>query len=70
MAAESADNEAYQVVINDETQYSIWRAGREIPAGWRAAGVTGSKDDCLRHIEEVWTDMRPRSLREAMEGSR
>lgn len=57
----------YDVVANDEEQYSIWRTGRQIPAGWRAVGFRGSKDDCLEHVGKVWTDMRPRSLRERME---
>jgi MbtH protein len=54
------------VVINDEEQYSIWPAHREVPAGWREVGVSGSKQECLDHIEAVWTDMRPKSLRERM----
>jgi MbtH protein len=58
--------ETFQVVVNDEEQYSIWPADRELPNGWRAEGVSGVKDDCLAHIELVWTDMRPRSLRERM----
>ncbi|MEU4833178.1 MbtH family NRPS accessory protein [Streptosporangium sp. NPDC023615] len=53
----------YQVVSNDEEQYSIWPAEQAIPAGWRASGFTGGKDDCLGHIATVWTDMRPLSLR-------
>ncbi len=57
----------YQVVRNDEEQFSIWPAGREIPAGWHAVGVSGTKDECLAHIRDVWTDMRPLSLRRAME---
>lgn len=57
----------YVVVINHEDQYSIWPEGREIPSGWRATGVAGTKEQCLANIEEVWTDMRPRSLREHME---
>jgi uncharacterized protein YbdZ (MbtH family) len=57
----------YVVVMNHEDQYSIWPEGREIPAGWRATGVAGPKAECLAHIDEVWTDMRPRSLREHME---
>ncbi|WP_203786507.1 MbtH family protein [Paractinoplanes rishiriensis] len=61
------DSRTYQVVINDEEQYSIWFADREPPAGWRADGVQGTKQDCLAHIEQVWTDMRPRSVRLAME---
>ena len=56
----------YFVVVNDEEQYSIWFANREIPAGWRKTGDARSKAECLDEIEKVWTDMRPRSLREAM----
>jgi MbtH protein len=56
----------YTVVVNDEEQYSIWPAGRELPAGWREAGRQGAKEDCLAYVEEVWTDMRPLSLRKAM----
>ncbi|HET9899047.1 MAG TPA: MbtH family NRPS accessory protein [Streptosporangiaceae bacterium] len=51
------------VVVNDEEQYSIWPAGRELPAGWRTGGFTGSEDECLAYIDETWTDMRPASLR-------
>ncbi|MEW2290151.1 MbtH family NRPS accessory protein [Streptomyces sp. NPDC047841] len=59
----------YLVVVNDEEQYSIWPAGRRIPDGWRAEGDARPKEECLRHIEEVWTDMRPRSLRDAMDAA-
>jgi MbtH protein len=59
----------YTVVINHEEQYSIWPAGRPVPAGWREAGRDGSKEECLSYIEENWTDMRPLSLRQAMDGS-
>jgi MbtH protein len=55
---------AYVVVVNDQEQYSIWRSDRDLPAGWRAHGPTGSKAECLDHIETVWTDMRPRSVRD------
>ncbi|WP_433217541.1 MbtH family protein [Microtetraspora malaysiensis] len=55
-----------KVVHNDEEQYSIWPADRENPSGWYDAGFSGTKDECLEHIERVWTDMRPKSLREAM----
>ncbi|WP_327085642.1 MbtH family NRPS accessory protein [Nonomuraea sp. NBC_01738] len=58
-----------KVVLNDEEQYSIWPAARENPSGWRDAGFTGTKEACLAHIDQVWTDMRPRSLREAMDGA-
>ncbi|GLX00435.1 MbtH family NRPS accessory protein [Microtetraspora sp. NBRC 16547] len=54
------------VVVNDEEQYSIWAADRPLPAGWAEEGFTGGRQECLTHIEQVWTDMRPRSLREAM----
>jgi MbtH protein len=57
------DKTVYSVVINDEEMYSIWPADREIPLGWKAAGKTGSKQECIAYIEEVWTDMRPLSLR-------
>ena len=54
---------AFQVVVNHEEQYSLWPAGRDLPAGWRAAGKQGSKADCLAYINDVWTDMRPLGLR-------
>jgi MbtH protein len=63
---ETADDQTYKVVVNDEEQYSIWPADQANPAGWHDAGFTGPRQDCLAHIERVWTDMRPRSLREAM----
>ncbi|MET7638047.1 MbtH family NRPS accessory protein [Streptomyces sp. NPDC005438] len=60
------DKGQYAVVINDEEQYSIWPEIREIPSGWRRTGFNGTKDACVTHIDEVWTDMRPASLRRAM----
>lgn len=59
--------EEYSVVINGEEQYSIWPTEREIPAGWSSTGKVGTKAECLDHIELVWTDMRPLSLRRKME---
>ncbi|MBP2329724.1 MbtH protein [Kibdelosporangium banguiense] len=56
-------NDQYCVVRNHEEQFSIWQAGRPMPAGWSQAGVTGTRAECLAHIEQVWTDMRPLSLR-------
>jgi MbtH protein len=53
----------YKVVVNDEMQYSIWPADKKNPLCWTDAGRTGSKSECLAHIQEVWTDMRPLSLR-------
>jgi MbtH protein len=63
MESDSTTGTGYKVVINHEEQYSIWRADRPNPAGWSDAGHSGSKEDCLAHIEQVWTDMRPLSLR-------
>ncbi len=64
---EQEDTRQYTVVINHEEQYSIWPADRELPLGWTAVGKTGSKQACLDYIEEVWSDMRPLSLRKRME---
>ncbi len=64
---EEEDNTTYNVVINHEEQYSIWPADRENALGWNDVGKTGTKQECLDYIEEVWTDMRPLSLRKKME---
>lgn len=61
------ENTIFEVVINHEEQYSIWPADREIPLGWNTVGKSGTKQECLDYIEEVWTDMRPLSLRKKME---
>ncbi len=61
------DNTVYKVVVNHEEQYSIWPDYKEIPGGWKAVNKSGSKQDCLDYIKEVWTDMRPLSLRRQME---
>ncbi|MER7405480.1 MbtH family NRPS accessory protein [Streptomyces sp. NPDC000070] len=66
MSQQSATTE-YRVVLNAEEQYSIWSAGRELPAGWSAEGTQGTREECLARIDEVWTDMRPLSLRRRME---
>ena len=63
------DTRIYNVVINHEEQYSIWLADRENPLGWTNAGKTGTKAECLQYIQEVWTDMRPLSLRMKMNDS-
>ena len=60
---DEADDRAYRVVVNHEEQYSIWFADREVPRGWKDVGFKGAKKQCLDHIEEVWTDMRPLSFR-------
>jgi MbtH protein len=54
----------YKVVVNHEEQYSPWPAERSSPAGWTDAGKSGTRQECLAYIDEVWTDMRPLSLRE------
>jgi MbtH protein len=64
---EREDNRTYKVVLNHEEQYSIWPADRENALGWNDAGKTGAKQECLDYIKEVWTDMRPLSLRKKME---
>ena len=58
--------DTHKVVKNREAQYSIWPADREVARGWREVGKTGSKDECWKYIEEVWTDMRPLGLRDKM----
>jgi MbtH protein len=70
MSETAEDAQPYHVVVNDEEQYSIWPVDRENPAGWKDAGKTGTKDECLAWINEVWKDMRPASLRRAMDGNR
>jgi len=61
------DKTIYKVVINHEEQYSIWPAHKENPAGWTDVGKSGTKEECLAYIKEVWTDMRPKSLRDKMD---
>jgi len=58
----------FRVVVNHEEQYSIWPDYKEIPKGWREVGKAGLKKECLEYIEQVWTDMRPLSLRRHMDG--
>ncbi|HEY0366676.1 MAG TPA: MbtH family protein [Pyrinomonadaceae bacterium] len=70
MSANDTDREdttIYKVVMNGEEQYSIWPADRENAKGWQDVGKVGPKAECLAYIKEVWTDMRPLSLRKQME---
>jgi MbtH protein len=67
MPEREEDTTIYKVVMNHEEQYSIWPADRENAPGWRDVGKEGLKADCLAYIEEVWTDMRPLSLRKQMD---
>lgn len=66
---DSEDTTIYRVVMNHEEQYSIWPVDRENALGWRDAGKSGTKAECLAYIEQVWTDMRPLSLRKHMDES-
>jgi MbtH protein len=66
MIEEGEDTRIYKVVINREEQYSIWFADKPLPTGWNAVGKEGPKSECLAYIDEVWTDMRPLSLRKSM----
>jgi MbtH protein len=62
-------NGTYFALVNEEGQYSLWPAYIEVPAGWEIAHPEASRDDCLRHINENWTDMRPKSLIRKMEAN-
>jgi len=64
---DKGDTRTYRVVINHEEQYSIWPADKTNAPGWTDAGKSGTKIECLSYIKEVWTDMRPLSLRRTME---
>jgi MbtH protein len=64
---ETEDTTIYRVVINHEEQYSIWPEWKDIPLGWRDAGKIGRKAECLAYVDEMWTDMRPLSLRKKMD---
>ncbi|MER7757772.1 MbtH family NRPS accessory protein [Kitasatospora sp. NPDC097643] len=66
MTENPSDEPTYLVVLNDEEQYSIWWADRRLPDGWRPEGTEGTKAECLARIDEVWTDLRPLSLRRRM----
>lgn len=66
MSQPEQDDTIYKVVVNHEEQYSIWPADRDNPLGWRDAGKSGPKAECLAYIADVWTDMRPLSLRQKM----
>ena len=69
MSSNDTDTTVYRVVLNHEEQYSIWPMDRDIPLGWSDGGKTGTREECLAHIETVWTDMRPASLRRQMEAT-
>jgi MbtH protein len=59
-------DDSYVVVVNDEEQYSVWAADREPPAGWHPEGTRGTRDECLSHIDNIWSDITPKSVRERL----
>jgi MbtH protein len=67
MSEHEPDDQRYIVVMNHEEQYSIWPSGKAIPLGWTSIKFEGAKEDCLQHIEQVWTNMLPRSVRLQLE---
>lgn len=67
MSEDRDDKTVYKVVLNHEQQYSIWPANRQNALGWEDAGKSGTKEECLAYIKDVWTDMRPLSLRRHMQ---
>lgn len=67
---EADSEQSFRVVVNHEEQYSIWPADRDNPLGWRDAGLTGSKAECLAHIDQVWTDITPLSVRRRLAEAR
>lgn len=62
------ENAVFYVLINDEEQYSLWPAFAAVPDGWSIAFGTAPKVECVDFVEKNWTDMRPKSLRESMQG--
>ena len=62
----SMDGNEFQVLVNDEGQYSLWPSAQPVPQGWTREGPIGPKEECLRYVDEHWLDMRPASLRRAM----
>lgn len=67
LGEDKQDDVMFKVVLNHEEQYSIWPVGRENPVGWKDSGKSGNKEECLKFIKEVWTDMRPLTLRKSMD---
>jgi MbtH protein len=66
----SQESRAFIVLINDEQQYSLWPKGKRIPIGWAAVGPEGTQEECSKYVDQVWTDMRPLSLRKKMDQGR
>jgi len=66
----SEDDIRYVVVQNDEEQFSVWPEYDKLPEGWSSIGFSGTRGECLANIDQIWTDMRPLSLRMAMDEER
>jgi MbtH protein len=62
----SDNDRRWTVVINDEEQYALFPEELDVPGGWREAGFSGTETECMKYVDEVWVDMRPKSLRDAM----
>lgn len=69
-AGNESNEPTYEVVMNDEGQYSIWLANKSLPLGWRKMGVSGKKPECLEFIKLNWVDLRPLSLRKSSEAAK
>jgi MbtH protein len=66
LPTDSEDKLVYKAVVNHEEQYSVWPAERENPRGWADAGKSGTQAECLEYIKQVWTDITPLSVRQAL----
>ena len=60
------ENGTFHVLVNDEEQHSLWPAFKEIPSGWRSVFGPSSRQAALDYVDEHWTDLRPKSLRDSM----
>ncbi len=65
---DDSDDAAFYVLVNDEEQHSLWPASVDVPSGWSVVFGADSRANCMAHIEYSWTDMRPKTVREAMAG--
>ena len=63
------ENARFEVLRNDEDQYSLWPVGRDVPSGWHQVGKEGTEEECSEYVDQVWTDMRPLSLRRRMDAA-
>jgi uncharacterized protein YbdZ (MbtH family) len=57
---------SFFVLVNDEEQHSLWPAFADVPAGWQVVYGEADRAACLDYIEQNWTDIRPKSLRERL----